>query len=188
MKLSLVVLGSILLLSAASFLVLNGSQTNIFKKMYKPAFHGLHQTRVQTLTYNHKLLIDTTQQAADGFSTEKIRIFTESQAMIEPTYIHQSRIYTVKLSFNDYKLQKLDLIEDASLVNYLYNAGNEEDMDIVFNGVMQADSGELLSLNRVPGPEFEMIDTVAKDLLRQAFPSIKRQGFMLAQAENGEEE
>jgi len=177
-----------LLLSAASFLVLNGSQTNIFKKMSKPAFHGLHQTRVQTLNYNHKLLIDTTQQAADGLSTEKIRIFTESQAVIEPTYIPQSRIYTVKLSFNDYKLQKLDLIEDASLVNYIYNAGNEEDMDIVFNGVMQADSGDLISLNRVPGPEFEMIDTVAKDLLRQAFPSIKRQGFMLAQAENGEDE
>jgi len=61
-------------------------------------------------------------------------------------------------------------------------------MDIVFNGVMQADSGDLISLNRVPGPEFEMIDTVAKDLLRQAFPSIKRQGFMLAQAENGVDE
>jgi len=133
-------------------------------------------------------LIDTTQQAADGFSTERIRILTESQALIEPTYIPQARIYTIKLSFNDYKLQKLDLIEDNSLVNYQYTAGNEEDMDIVFNGAMNADTGDLLSLNRVPGPEFDMIDTVAKDLLRQAFPSIKRQGFMLAQAENGEDE
>jgi len=33
MKSSLVVFGTILLLSAASFLVLNGSQANIFKKI-----------------------------------------------------------------------------------------------------------------------------------------------------------
>lgn len=182
MKSSAAIIGTILLLSAASFLLLNGPQTNILKKITKPAFHGLHQTRVQTLTYNHKLLIDTTQEAADGFSTERIRILTESQALIEPTYMSKTRTYTVKLSFNDYKLQKLDLIEDSSLVNYAYTAGDEEDMDIVFNGVMNADNGELVSLNRVPGPEFDMIDTVAKDLLRQAFPSIKRQGFMLAQA------
>ncbi len=74
------------------------------------------------------------------------------------------------------------------MVNYNYNAENVEEMDIVYNGAMNAVTGDLYSLNRVPGPEFEMIDTVAKDLLRQAFPSIRRDGFLLYQSENGEDE
>lgn len=32
-----------------------------------------------------------------------------------------------------------------------------------------------------------MIDTVVKDILKQAFPSIQRQGFSLSQSEDGQE-
>jgi hypothetical protein len=74
------------------------------------------------------------------------------------------------------------------LVNYIYNAENVEEMEIVYNGAMSAVTGDLYNLYRVPGPEFEMIDTVAKDILCQAFPSIKRDGFLLYQSENGEDE
>lgn len=176
-------LAGALLLMTAGLYVYN-IETPAIARYRRNAFHGLSQTRVQTLTYTHRMLIDSTQTAADGISNERVRVQTDSNTMIEPIYMAATRTYNIQLSFNDYNLQKLDLLQDNTLVNYVYNAQDEADMDIVFNAVMDATTGDLLSLNRVPGPEFEMIDTVAKDLLRQAFPSIRRQGFLLGQSDD----
>lgn len=174
--------GALLLLTAGLY-IYNSESTRLVKKYRKNAFHGLSQLRVKTVFYEHRMLIDTTQISDDGITTERVRIQTDSKAFIEPTLMAAAAQYNIKLGFSEYNLLKLDVMQDNKIVNYNYDKSDDTDLDIFFEAVMDYYSGELLSIKRVPGPEFEMIDTVAADLLRQAFPNIQRSGFLLGQTQ-----
>lgn len=71
-----------------------------------------------------------------------------------------------------------------------YNFVNEEStvVQVMFQAFLNAETGEILALNKATGVNLEMLEIVTKDILKQAFPNIQRQGFSLSQAEEGEEE
>lgn len=54
---------------------------------------------------------------------------------------------------------------------------------VAYQAVLNAETGEIKSLSKTTGFENDMIDIVVRDLLKQSFPSIKRQGLSLTQAE-----